>query len=167
MYFYGLIIKIMEQPVQNNYLKTLRILCVAMLAGLCFLLLISILLVSMGIMPGGSIVPTQICLIVLAVLLLGSIGGGYYYLYNKRLQSIPDETDVNTRLNLYRAAFLLRCACIEGPGFLSVMFFMLTGNYIFAGIAGLLILLLISNYPKRDKIATILELTEDEKVNFL
>lgn len=161
----------MEQPVQNGYLKQLQILCTALIAGVVFFLIIALVITytnpNHAVMVGRDAGMTKILLAVFAVLLLISIGGGYYYAANKKLQSIPNETDTNARLNLYRAAFLIKGASVEAPSFFAIICFILTGNYIFAGIAVILILLLVSNYPKRDKIAEICELTEEEKANFL
>lgn len=151
----------MEQR-QPSYLKSLRILFLALLLGQNFLLLISFLLLGKTNLISADASLKNIFLIVIIVLSTGSISAGFF-IARKKLQAISPQTCLTDKLNIYRFAFLTRCATAEFPGFLSIIFFMLTGNYLFIGIWLVIALIYFTNYPSLDKISNTLELTQEEK----
>jgi len=71
-----------------------------------------------------------------------------------------DATD-SEKLNAYRGAYIIRWAMLQAPGLFSIISFLITGDYAFAGIWLVLIILFVTAGPSRSKMDDDLELDED------
>lgn len=146
---------------KGNEFKALQILHMAMLTGMTIFAVISVFLVIQGMVKVNVAAfekPLQV------VALLASVGGtaAGFALFNKRLKSIQVMDTAQNRLGAYRAAAILRWALIEGPILLSIIFFLLTGNYAFLALAIALILVFVVVRPAKPVIVFLLQLTEQE-----
>ena len=84
-------------------------------------------------------------------------------IFNNRLAEIRgSDDDLDTKFNKYRAASIMRWAMIEGPCIFSLICFLLTADYKLLILALILIVVLTIIGPSRTKIATQMELDDEE-----
>jgi hypothetical protein len=150
----------MEQ--KGNDFRALQVLHGAMLAGMALLAAIATwLVISCG--PLGqtdaSFGKTLQVVVVLAA--IGATAAGFR-LFKKRIQAIEPLDTVKNKLTAYRAAAIMRWALIEFPTLLSLIAFLLTGNYAFLALGIALMLLFAVLRPAKLMIVYLLKLTEKE-----
>ncbi|CAN5196622.1 hypothetical protein BH11BAC6_BH11BAC6_14540 [soil metagenome] len=150
----------MEQQ-QSNYIKSLNILFNALVTGQALFALVAYALVATGnfksTMPGVE----NIFVYVVAALLIGGRFGGTM-LYKTRLQQAIAAPTITEKLNLYRAAFLIRCALLEGPVLFAIITYLLTNATQLIILAAFGILLFLTLKPVKEKIAKELEISVKE-----
>jgi hypothetical protein len=149
----------MEQ--KGNDFRALQVLHVAMLAGMVMFTVISVLvIIGQGpLQPGASLEKTlQVVALLVAV---GAVAAGFV-LFNKRLPAIQAINDVKARMAAYRASAMIRWALIEMPMLLSVISFILTGNYAFLALAIALLLLFAAIRPSKALLVYQLQLSGTE-----
>lgn len=88
---------------------------------------------------------------------------GSSYIFKMRLVALKDKTDLNAKFLDYRSALIVRWALLEGPSFLAIVAFILTGNYLLLSIAALIILFFIFIMPSKSKLESDLELSWQEE----
>ena len=84
------------------------------------------------------------------------------FIFRKRIADSMGKSIIE-KLVIYRQATIVRFALLEGPGLISILFFFLTGNYLYMVITGAMVLFMILNRPNDDMIARHLMLTEEDK----
>ncbi len=150
----------METAKANNF-KALQILHGAMLAGMLLFSIVSVFIKTTGRLQPVDAGVGKI-LQVIALLLAGASAGAGFFLFNRRMQSINDTANAKERMNIYRAAAIIRWALIEAPVLFIIISFMLTGNYAFLGLAIVLMGIFASTAPLKNKIAQQLQLNNNE-----
>lgn len=83
--------------------------------------------------------------------------------YQKQLQGCRTKPGIAEKLEAYRSVLIIRFARVEGPAFFAIIACLLTGNFLFMFIAGLLLLELWTYRPAIDKAGIDLELGPREK----
>lgn len=83
---------------------------------------------------------------------------------NKRIRSVTRQDTFYTKLNSYRSGMILQFAMLEGPALINLVFYFLTGNYIFLVLAGMALVMLILRRPGPGQLASTLheQLTSQE-----
>lgn len=148
-----------QQPTNFKELyNSIKILPLALIAGLCMISGIAIFLKQGEKMTDnfGELFVIIIALIAAAGFVMGS------YIFRKRIADSMGKTMIE-KLVIYRQATIVRFALLEGPGILSIVLFFLTGNYLYMVISGAMVFFMILNRPTDDMIATHLMLTEEDK----
>ncbi|HSC39950.1 MAG TPA: hypothetical protein VLD19_18835 [Chitinophagaceae bacterium] len=145
---------------KGNEFKALQILHMAMLTGMALFAVVAVFLVTKGLIPANKALekPLQVVALLVSV---GSTAAGFA-LFNKRIKSIQPTDTVASRITIYRAAAILRWALIEFPVLLSIISFILTGNYAFLALAIALILVFVVVRPAKPVIIFLLQLNEKE-----
>jgi len=145
---------------KGNEFKALQILHMAMLTGMALFTVVAVFLVTKGLIPVNKALekPLQVVALLVSV---GSTAAGFA-LFNKRIKSIQPTDAVANRITIYRAAAILRWALIEFPVLLSIISFILTGNYAFLALAIALILVFVVVRPAKPVIIFLLQLNEKE-----
>jgi len=148
-----------QQPTNFKELyNSIKILPLALIAGLCMISGVMIFLRQGQEMNDnfGELFVIVIALIAATGFVLGS------FIFRKRIADSMGKTMIE-KLVIYRQATIVRFALLEGPGLISIVFFFMTGNYLYMVIAGAMVLFMILNRPNDDMIATHLMLTEEDK----
>lgn len=146
----------------QQYLKTLQIIHLAMLAGqLLFLLVVAVLDLSPQNIDSFKDIESILLVAIPAVVFSGIIAGEL--LLKNSLPDIRQQTALGDKLFRYREKFILKMALLEGPALLSIIGFLLTKNYLFAGLAIIIVLLFLSKRPTIDRISNDLELNLQER----
>lgn len=146
---------------QTGFLRRLSILYAALLMG-------QLLFLGVAYFLGQNVEMTEnvlkmkdtLQMIAPAMAIGGLLGGGV--LYRSFLGKIDKNADITTKLNSYQTASILRYALLEGPSIFASVCFLLTGDLIFLGLSGIIILAFVFHRPTKDKIALELNLSSKE-----
>ena len=145
---------------KGNEFKALQILHMALLTGMALFSVIAVFLVTKGLIPANKALEKPLQVAALLVSVGGTAAG--FALFNKRIKSIQPTDTVASRITTYRAAAILRWALIEGPVLLSIISFLLTGNYAFLALGIALMLVFVVVRPAKPVIIFLLQLNEKE-----
>jgi F0F1-type ATP synthase membrane subunit c/vacuolar-type H+-ATPase subunit K len=146
-------------------LRGMRILCLALIAGMAiFSLVISVLLLTKAAPPlfelrgyfplltGAAVTIAGICVV---------IG---MKRYNKTVKEAVSQTiSLQDKLNQYRTALISFMACCEMPGLLAIIGLFMTGNFLLLIVPFLMILLMASKIPTAQKLIILLGLDWNEQ----
>lgn len=84
------------------------------------------------------------------------------WLFSKQLNKVKSSMDLSDKLNIYRSASIIRWALLEGAILATLVFYLLSGNLVLLGIAGIIFWPLLFQYPNAMKVKTDLELSQTE-----
>jgi hypothetical protein len=149
-------------------LRAMQILCAALMIGVIFFAAIS---VGVVILNGEPIAPKeellfQVLLYTAVVIAVAGIVASRV-LYTKKLAVIKNENKpLPDKLNQYRALLLLYMAICEGAALFSVIVFFLTGNFVVLIITAVMLLVMFSKMPTKQKLITELSLDWKEQQEF-
>jgi hypothetical protein len=144
-------------------IKTLRIMHLALLFGQVIFMAIAFFLIYSGKFRNTESGFDQILKILIPVLAVGGFAYSHF-LFKTKLGKAKNATGLNGKIAEYRGALISRYAGLEAPTLFSIIVGMLTGNLLYLGIAGVLILYFFSLTPGPARIAADLELNPDEKL---
>lgn len=151
-----------QQQTSQQYFKGLYILHIAFIIGLFVFSIIAAFLVITGAMGQDKNNMNSILQFLVPVLVIGGIIGGLGF-YRSRLNVIKQTPELKDKLGNYRGAMILRVAMMEFPALFSIIAFLLTGNYLFLGLAGLVIIIFLMLIPLKERVSNDLELSTQER----
>jgi len=146
----------------KQYFSFLNIIHMALIAGQLVFIAIVLFLLSSGAWEVILAEQTNVFLIIVAV----STAGGVYLgnlIYSRQLASIKQLTDFKEQLAKLKLIIIMRFALLEGPMFLSILFYLFTGSWFFMVFAVFLILLFLKLKPNKEQIISDLELSDEIK----
>lgn len=86
------------------------------------------------------------------------------HLYQKKIQSIePLPDNVQERITNYRSALMIFLACVDASAIVSIIFFLLLGNYIFLVFLAIKLIRLFGKAPTAVNIAAGVAITSGEQ----
>jgi len=142
------------------FLKNLKIIHLAMFGGLAFFAAISFYSRN-KVGSSLSIEQLEILTYISLIFMLIEIPLGYW-LHSKKMKNVANTTDLNIKLDSYKASHIIKIAIFEGVGFFSSAVLFLGGkNLILIQIAIVLIFILL-NTPSALKLTNELNLSDDE-----
>jgi hypothetical protein len=152
----------------NNYLKSLRIVYFALAAGIIFFLIIAIFLnFSTGAFMGNEITPAdKTPFLIVLIVLTGIIFIAYKAIIPKKLGVIRGMTSLESKLAAWRELYVLQGALIEAPSFLAIVLFLLLGLHLLLiwPLAGIAVFWLTQ--PNREKLFEEAQFTRTEMDEF-
>ena len=77
---------------------------------------------------------------------------------SRRMDALRSEPDLATRIGLYKTAFLLKCAMLEGASFLALIGFLLSQSLLFVGMFIIVLLTFLLNKPNAERITEVLSI---------
>lgn len=143
---------------QNSFLKTMRIIFFALLAGQIIFMAVAFFTVNNN--PPQSQSDDLFNIIVPVAIGLGLFMSGM--LFKQLLGKIKNDASFEKKLEAYRSAMIIRYALLEGPSIFSTVAYLLSGNIIFLAFSGVMILAFLMNMPSRNKAAQDLNLSSIE-----
>jgi hypothetical protein len=144
----------------SSFVKNLKIIHLALFSGLVFFACISFYVRNK---VGSTLTREQLEILtyISLIFMLIEIPLGYW-LHNKKMKTIANLPDLNSKLDAYKASHIIKIALFEGVGFLCSVVLLLGGkNTILLQIAIVLIFILL-NTPSAIRLANELNLTPDE-----
>ena len=120
----------------------------ALAAGQILYFVISLILIQKDIVilnkdystTGGFIVPVVVVIMVVTS----------KFLYNRSINSKVKAGD-EEKLITYRTSNIVKFALLEGANIFSITFYLLTGDFLYAGMFIIVILIFFVNYPGKEK----------------
>ncbi|MEP6727447.1 MAG: hypothetical protein ABJC98_16630 [Bacteroidota bacterium] len=144
------------------YLKSLRIVHLALLAVQCLMLATVLYLVMQKTMPAAEPALDKTLQVAALLVSFGAVFGATG-IFKKRLASIPVGANSQAeKANQYRMANIIQWALLEAASLFSSICFLLTGNYAFAALAIALIVYFAMLGPSKLKAMLQLQLSEQE-----
>ena len=154
-----------KQLINSNELRALKIIHTALFAGQIVFGSVAFFLVYSG-RFSSSAKDLEKILQILAIVFCGL---GYYfstYLFKKKLLLIRESNaNATAKFESYRAASIVQWALLEAPAIFTIICFLVTGNYAFLVLAGLIIGIFYLLSPSKQKIILLLQLNEEEAGN--
>lgn len=147
---------------QSNAFKGLKIVHLAIAAGLVLFTAIILLLFQTGRLTAFDPSLERTLQVVAVGVSVALLLAGFNLFKRKMMEARNHPGSGETRMNLYRSACLVWWAMIEGPGLVAVICFIITGNYAFIALAGFHILLLFLFMPRKENIIVLLNLNSQE-----
>lgn len=144
------------------YIKTLKLIHLALLAGQVFFIVVAFFLRNTGAFP-APFKDGYIFLLAVLLITASAIGAGLF-LFKQRIESITGRTALADKLTDYRAAAIVKYALAEGPSFFAVVAYLFTGNMIILGIAVAIIAYFATMWPTVEKVSSEMNLNPDEKM---
>jgi hypothetical protein len=89
------------------------------------------------------------------------------YLYKNQVMKVDKNSDIITKLNLYRTFKIISYALIEGAGFFALIGFMITENYLYVFVFVFLIGFLLMIRPSREGFVSDFKISRDETEHIL
>ena len=123
----------------KEYFNALIIMYIALVVGQLLFMAAAVFLVLSGSMEAVLPEERNLFLIIVAFVAVGSVYAGNF-LYNKQLNSIKQLKDFREQFTKLKALIIMRLALLEGPTILAIVFYLLTGSWIFLLLSLLIIL---------------------------
>jgi nitric oxide reductase large subunit len=143
---------------QNSFLKTMRIIFFALLAGQIIFMAVAFFTVNNN--PPQSQSDDLFNIIVPVAIGLGLFMSSL--LFKQMLAKIKKDDFFEQKLEAYRSALIIRYALLEVPSIFSTVVYLFSGNIIFLAFSGVMILAFLMNMPSRDKATQDLNLSSIE-----
>ena len=137
---------------RRNAIKEIRMLYAALIGGMVFFILISLMIDFLAVViPGYERTKVGWYLVVsnLVALLIIAFALGYF----KRQIGIIRKKDLSQRFEPYKVSTLIRAAAIESAVFLFLIFYIYTSSFIFLIEALLVFSLILFLYPSNKRIS--------------
>ena len=151
-----------KRQTSREYFQMLRIMYYALIAGQMFFGLIALYLNMADPVDSGENELRDILIYLVPLFVIfGLIAGNF--LYRSRLQVCRKKSDLIEKMSDYRSALILRYAFLEGPSLFSIIAYLLTGDFLFMGMAIFMIGLFITIPPTRSKAVFDLELSPEDQ----
>jgi len=130
----------------------------ALIAGQVFFALVSFYLQKTGMMDAGIKELRDIFLIIIPLFVVGGFLGSRV-MFKTRLNAIKSQDNLISKMTAYRGALIIKYALLEGPSFFAIVVFLLTGDYLFLGLSGLIIVYFFLIRPTSEAAVNDLELS--------
>lgn len=144
-----------------TYLRSLRIIHIALTAGQIIFLLIAMGLLVIRETEGEGF-PSELLLPFAFGLTLLCIGGGYLF-FRLKLKKIRELQTLNEKLKSYRSLIIIRYAFFEAPALFCILFLIVSGSYLFACVAFASILHFMIHRPGSQRLIRHLDLDYKEQ----
>lgn len=146
----------------RSFINQLIILHIALLAGMIMMAVMIVFLFQIGFEPVLSdqwenYLNYFIGLVMLSPLLLAG------HIFNKRVSDLSNVDQLKDKLIRFRSSFLIKLVLVEGSVLLLLIFYFLSAYRFYLFLSFLPMGYFISLFPRKEKIAEILDLTESEK----
>ncbi len=146
----------------KEYFKALRIIHLVLVAGVVFFLLVLLLLDYLQSGGFGLEDLGEIFFYLAFIFSLGAIFLGNVF-FGKKIAAIKMKMDLKQKLEDYRKALIVRLALLEAPAFFCCVAFMLTGQWIFVGVALFNLAILVALHPSKERAELEMDLSFQER----
>ncbi len=142
----------------REYFRSLQMVYIALIAGQVFFGVVSFYLNQFADFgaPGKEL--RDIFIYIVPLFIIGGTAASLL-VFKNRLKVSAGKTSLNEKMTDYRAALIVRYALLEGPSFLALVVYLLTGDLLFLGMAGLIVLFFLTIMPTINKGVKDLELS--------
>jgi hypothetical protein len=145
----------------KSYFLAIKIIYYALIAGQLVFAFLTFYLIRSGLFDGEQ---TELINIFIYIVPIFVIGGLFisHLLFKSFLNTARGKKNLYEKLAFYRSALIIRYALLEGPSFFAIVVYLLTGDYLFLGMSGLVILVFFTLKPTVERAINDLELHSEE-----
>ena len=147
---------------KENTLKILIFLHKALLMGQILFSALCVYLVYTKTMLSPAKELEKILQVAALIITTGGVYAGITIFKKKLLQIRGMQASIKEKFALYRSAFIMQWALLEGPSIFCIACFLLTGNYAFLALAIVIMFLFVMTAPSKVKTITQLQISEAE-----
>jgi hypothetical protein len=151
----------MPDSINKDFFKSINIIYFALLGGQIMFLAVVFIIAKDVIMTKELKAMSNLFIIVVPVFAFGGLAAGRF-MFRNMLNKVDKKESLYEKLKKYRTALILKFALHEGPVLFSIVFYLLTQNQFFLGIAAILIMFFLFIRPTKEKIIQDLELNSSE-----
>ena len=117
--------------IPQGYIKSLKIIHLALVIGQIMFLVISVIINRMiGPMYSGDKSMNTLLFYVVPLLTIGCVVVSMMF-YKSKISQVHESDDLDIKLSVYRSANIIRFALLETPSFLAILAYLFSGNWIF------------------------------------
>jgi hypothetical protein len=146
----------------GEYFKMITVLHYAMLMGQVIFGIVAFYIVSGGQIAENGSQLNDTFRVIVPLMIMGGLTASWYFT-RTRIEAMPAKSGLIEKLVQYRTVFIIKLALLEAPSLLAIVAFLLTGNFLYLALAGLVILVFVINRPTKFKIANELKLDQEER----
>ena len=151
-----------EKQLSKDYFKSLQIIHFALMMGILFFAIIAFILVSQGFAVAGlEDIDIMLSFFVPVFLIIGLVSGNF--LFKLKVIEAKGNLSLLEKLNIYRGALIIKMALLEGPAFLSIIIFIITGKLMHLALTGILLIVFVLYRPSKEKLISDLELNQSQR----
>jgi len=151
-----------ENQTTKGYFSTIRLIHLALMAGVVVFSIISFVLQQNGFESNPDEKFNRMLSTVVAVQVIGAVIASQF-VFKQRLKACLIQPNLQEKLTLYRAALIVKFALVEAPAFFAVIAYLLTGKLLYLGIVGLLLIVFTIYRPTKEQIILDLQLNMHER----
>ena len=149
------------QQTVKSYFMALQIVYFALIAGQLIFAFLSFYLIRSGLFDGEQAELRNIFIYIVPVFVVGGLFISHL-LFKSFLNNAKGKKSLFDKLTNYRSALIIRFALLEGPSFFAIVVYLLTGDYLFLGMSGLIVLVFFTLKPSVERAINDLELNSEE-----
>ena len=149
------------QQTVKSYFLALQIVFYALIAGQLIFAFLTFYLIRLGLFDGEQAELRNIFIFIVPVFVIGGLFISHL-LFKSFLNNAKGKISLYEKLTYYRSALIIRYALLEGPSFFAIVVYLLTGDYLFLGMSGLIVLVFFTLKPSVERAINDLELNSEE-----
>ncbi len=143
-----------------NIIKQLRVIFFALAAGQILYFVISIYLINAELVVVNKDYSTLLGFIAPLIVVVLVVSSKLLYKHN--VDSIKREVSLNEKLISYRTSSIVKFALLEAANVLSITFYLVTGDFLYAGMFVIVMAIFFINIPGKDKFSLDYNLNSDD-----
>jgi hypothetical protein len=145
----------------RTYFLALQIVYYALIAGQVIFAFLTFYLIRSGLFDSEQTELRNIFIYIVPIFVVGGLLISHL-MYKSLLNNAKGNKNLYDKLTTYRSALIIRYALLEGPSFFAIVVYLLTGDYLFLGMSGLVILVFFTLKPTVERAINDLELHSEE-----
>jgi len=149
------------QQTIKSYFLALQIVYFALIAGQIIFTFLTFYLIRSGLFDGEQAELRNIFIYIVPAFMVGGLFISHL-LFKSFLNTARGKKNLYEKLTFYRSALIIRFALLEGPSFFAIVVYLLTGDYLFLGMSGLIIIVFFTLKPTAERAVNDMELHSEE-----
>ncbi len=155
------------QPELKNQFKTLNLIYIAILFSMSIAAIASVFIVyKIGQLPVFNADNQAIIKSIVVIALLAGIPVSHIFFF-KKIKHIDKSLNLLSKIRMYRSAFIVRIAMLEGIGIIASIGYLVSADKSFLYMFGVVFILFIIHAPTKNRISNDLNLTDAEEEIFI
>ncbi len=155
------------QPELKSQFKTLNLIYIAILISMSIAAIASVFIVfKLGQLPIFNADNQAVIKSIVVIALLAGIPVSHIFFF-KKIKHIDNSISLLSKIRMYRSAFIVRIAMLEGIGILASIGYLVSADKSFLYMFGVVFILFIIHAPTKNRISNDLSLTDEEEELFI
>jgi hypothetical protein len=145
----------------KEYFLALQIVYFALIAGQIVFSLLTFYLIRSGLFDDERTALRNIFIYIVPIFVVGGLFISHL-MFKNFLNTARGKKNLYEKLTFYRFALIIRYALLEGPSFFAIVVYLLTGDYLFLSMSGLIIIVFLTLKPTVERAVNDMELHSEE-----